>query len=182
MSRRWVMRGVITASLAFCSAAASAVQPVASVPELDLSRYAGQWHEIAHLPMFFQRQCVSDITARYSLDGPGRIGVLNACRTKGGDMDQSQGIARPVEGHPGRLEVRFAPDWLSWLPAVWADYWVIALDPDYQWAVIGEPDRKYLWILSRTPSMEAALFESLKQRATEMGYELAPLKVTAPIE
>ena len=87
MSRRWVMRGVITASLAFCSAAASAVQPVASVPELDLSRYAGQWHEIAHLPMFFQRQCVGDITARYTLDGPGSIGVLNACRTKDGSMD-----------------------------------------------------------------------------------------------
>ena len=104
MSHRLTVRGVIAAALAFCSAAASAAQPVASVLELDLSRYAGQWHEIAHLPMFFQRQCVSDITARYSLDGPGSIGVLNACRTKDGSMDESQGVARPVEGHPGRLD------------------------------------------------------------------------------
>jgi Bacterial lipocalin len=95
MSHRLTVRGVIAAALAFCSAAASAAQPVASVPELDLLRYAGQWHEIAHLPMFFQRQCVGDITARYSLDGTGSIGVLNACRTKDGSMDQSQGVARP---------------------------------------------------------------------------------------
>ena len=182
MSHRLTVRGVIAAALAFCSAAASAVQPVASEPELDLSRYAGQWHEIAHLPMFFQRQCVSDITARYSLDGPGSIGVLNACRTKDGSMDESQGVARPVEGHPGRLEVRFAPDWLSWLPAVWADYWVIALDPDYQWAMVGEPGRDYLWILSREPSMDRALFEQLKAKAEGMGYDLSPLVMAAPLK
>lgn len=181
MSHRLMMRGVIAAALAFCSAAASAAQPVASVPELDLSRYAGQWHEIAHLPMFFQRQCVGDITARYSLDAPGKIGVLNACRTKDGSMDQSQGVAQPVEGHPGRLEVRFAPDWLSWLPAVWADYWVIALDPDYQWAMVGEPGRDYLWILSREPSMDRALFERLKAKAEGMGYDLSPLVMAAPL-
>ena len=82
-------------TLALClgagASAAYAAEPVASVPQLDISRYAGQWHEIAHLPMFFQRQCVGDITARYSLDGPGKIGVLNACRTKDGSMDQSSG-------------------------------------------------------------------------------------------
>ena len=78
MIHRLTVRGVIVSALAFCSAAASAAQPVASVPELDLSRYAGQWHEIAHLPMFFQRQCVGDITARYSLDAPA------SCHNPGG--------------------------------------------------------------------------------------------------
>ena len=175
MSHRLTVRGVIAAALAFCSAAASAAQPVASVPELDLSRYAGQWHEIAHLPMFFQRQCVGDITARYSLDGPGSIGVLNACRTKDGSMDQSQGVARPVEGHPGRLEVRFAPDWLSWLPAVWADYWVIALDPDYQWAMVGEPGRDYLWILSRTPTIPDAVKQDYLNTARSLGFRVDEL-------
>ena len=112
----------------------------------------------------------------------GSIGVLNACRTKDGSMDQSQGVARPVEGHPSRLEVRFAPDWLSWLPAVWADYWVIALDPDYQWAMVGEPGRDYLWILSREPSMDRALFEQLKSKAEGMGYDLSPLVMAAPLK
>lgn len=181
MNRLSLMRGLLSASLALASAGALAAKPVTSVPELDISRYAGQWYEIAHLPMSFQKQCVGDITARYSLDAPGRIGVLNACRTRDGGTDQAQGTARPVPGHPGRLEVRFAPDWLSWLPWVWADYWVIALDPGYQWAVVGEPDRDYLWILSREPSMDRTQFEQLKAKAEAMGYDLSPLIVAAPL-
>ena len=176
---------LVATLLAACAAPGTGVAgsvPNVPVPEVDLQRYAGLWYEQAHLPMFFQRQCVGDITARYTLDGPGSIGVLNACRTKDGSMDQSQGVARPVEGHPGRLEVRFAPDWLSWLPAVWADYWVIALDPDYQWAMVGEPGRDYLWILSREPSMDRALFEQLKAKAEGMGYDLSPLAMAAPLK
>nr|WP_298130369.1 lipocalin family protein [uncultured Pseudoxanthomonas sp.] len=175
------IRTLLAVALSAGALVAHAAEPVTSVPQLDISRYAGQWHEIAHLPMFFQRQCVGDITARYSLDGPGKIGVLNACRTKDGSLDQSEGVARPVEGHPGRLEVRFAPDWLSWAPMVWADYWVIALDPDYQWAMVGEPGRDYLWILSREPTMDRALFEQLKAKAEAMGYDLAPLVMAAPL-
>jgi apolipoprotein D and lipocalin family protein len=161
---------------------AHAAEPVTSVPKLDMSRYSGQWYEIAHLPMVFQKSCVSDITARYSLDAPGgAIGVLNACREADGELKRAEGIARPVEGHPGRLEVRFAPDWLAWAPWVWADYWVIAVDPEYQWAMVGEPDRDYLWILSREPSMDRALFDELKAKAEAMGYDLSPLIVAAPL-
>ncbi|HET6397524.1 MAG TPA: lipocalin family protein [Pseudoxanthomonas sp.] len=167
--------------LAMPAAAALADEPVASVPELDLSRYAGQWYEIAHLPVSFQRKCAGDITAHYTLRSDGSIGVRNACRTHGGELAAAEGVGRPVPGHPGRLQVRFAPDWLSWLPMVWADYWVIALDPGYQWAVVGDPDREYLWILSREPSMERALFDRLRAQATAMGYDLAPLVVAAPL-
>ena len=73
------------------------------------------------------------------------------------------------------------PGWLSWVPLVWADYWVVALDPDYQWAVVGDPDREYLWILSREPAMDAGLFEQLKARAEAMGYDLQPLVLAAPL-
>ncbi len=75
--------------------------------------------------------------------------------------------------------MRFVPDWLSWVPLVWADYWVLALDPDYQWALVGEPDRKYLWILSRLPEMDRAQFEQLKAKAETMGYDLGPLRLMA---
>ena len=182
MNRRYLIPIAVAALLACSMFSVQAAAPVTSVPHLDISRYAGQWHEIAHLPMAFQKQCVGDITARYSLDAPGKIGVLNACRTKDGSIDQAQGVARPVEGHPARLEVRFAPEWLSWLPWAWADYWVIALDPDYQWAMVGEPGRDYLWILSREPSMERAQFEQLKARAEAMGYDLSPLIMAAPLK
>ena len=182
MRRRYLTRLSAAALLACAALSAHAAEPVTSVPQLDISRYAGQWHEIAHLPMFFQRQCVGDITARYSLDAAGKIGVLNACRTKDGSMDQSQGVARPVEGHPGRLEVRFAPGWLSWVPMVWADYWVIELDPDYRWAVVGSPSRKYLWVLSREPSMPTSQFRAIRDRAQARGYPVDRLIMAAPLD
>lgn len=156
--------------------------PVTSVPQLDLSRYAGTWHEIAHLPVSFQKKCQGEITAQYTLRDDGKVGVRNRCRVADGGFIEAEGVARRVEGHPGRLEVRFAPDWLGWMPLVWADYWVIALDPDYQWAVVGDPDRRYLWILSRTPSMPRMQFEQLKARAAAMGYDLEPLILATPLE
>lgn len=161
---------------------ASAAAPVRSVPALDMGRYAGQWHEIAHLPVSFQKKCVGDITATYALRADGRISVHNACRTGDGGHIAAEGVARPVPDEPGQLQVRFVPDWLAWVPLVWADYWVIALDPDYQWAVVGDPDRKYLWILSRSPSMGKAQFADLKARAEAMGYDLGPLRVMAPLD
>lgn len=161
--------------------AARAAEPVASVPEMDLTRYAGHWYEIAHLPVSFQRKCAGDITAAYALRADGSIAVRNSCRTHDGEQAVAEGVARTVEGHPGRLEVRFVPGWLAWAPLVWADYWVIQLDPDYRWAVVGDPRRKYLWILSREPTMDAELFARLKAGAEAMGYDLAPLVVAAPL-
>jgi apolipoprotein D and lipocalin family protein len=144
--------------------------PNTSVPALDLQRYAGQWHEIAHLPMFFQRKCVANTTATYTPRADGSIGVRNACDKADGEQQIAEGTARPVAGHPGRLEVRFAPDWLGWLPMTWADYWVLELDPDYRWAVVGGPSRKYLWILSRTPDMTRSQYDAIRARAARRGY------------
>jgi apolipoprotein D and lipocalin family protein len=174
----------LTLLLATLPPLTASAQTVANAPvkHLDLARYAGQWHEIAHLPLFFQRQCVDTITATYTALADGTIGVHNACRTKDGSMDTAEGIARKVAGKPGALQVRFAPAWLSWLPWVWADYWVIDLDPDYQWAVVGSPSRKYLWILSRSPSMPRAQFDELRKRAAQRGYPENELIMTASLD
>lgn len=154
-------------------------QPLA---QLNLDRYMGQWHEIAHLPLVFQRQCVSDITATYTLTKDGQIRVLNACRTRDGTWDSASGMARPAtKGLPGALQVRFAPGWLDWLPWVWADYWVLEVDPDYRWAVVGSPSRKYLWIMSRSPSMSRAQFDAIRARAAMRGYDLDLLQTDAPV-
>lgn len=170
-----------TLSMAFVPGA-QAADVNRPVGQLDLQRYAGTWHEIAHLPMFFQRQCVDRITATYSPLPDGNIEVRNACRTRRGSMSESVGVARPVAGSPGALQVRFAPGWLSWLPMVWADYWVVDLDPEYQWAVVGGPSRKYLWILSREPRMARATFEQLVQRAEMRGYPTGKLVMAAPLD
>ena len=159
----------------------AAAADVVSVENLDITRYAGEWHEIARLPMFFQRKCTAAITAQYTLREDGMVGVRNRCRTTDGEIDEVEGVARRDPTHPGRLEVRFAPDWLSWLPLTWADYWVVALDADYQWAMVGEPGHEYLWILSRTPDMSRAQFDALKAQAIAMGYDLEELIVSAPL-
>jgi apolipoprotein D and lipocalin family protein len=164
-------------------AAGSAYAEVTPVPRLDQARYLGRWHEIARLPMFFQRKCARDVTATYSLNADGTIRVHNACRQADGSEISAEGVARQAEpGIAAKLEVRFAPAWLGWLPLVWADYWVIALDPDYRWAMVGQPGKKYLWILSREPSLDRATFDMLKGKATGMGYDLAPLLVSGKVE
>ncbi|MGL6291389.1 MAG: lipocalin family protein [Silanimonas sp.] len=147
----------------------------APVTTLDLERYAGRWHEVARLPMFFQRHCVGDTTATYTRQGDGTIEVRNACRTDDGRIE-STGVARTARGG-GALEVRFAPDWLGWLPMVWADYWVVDLDPEYRWAVVGGPKQGAMWILSREPTLDPVVFERLVERATARGYKLDELVV-----
>lgn len=149
--------------------------PNRPVATLDLQRYSGQWHEIARLPMFFQRNCVGEVTARYTLQPGGDIEVRNACLTKSGKRDESIGVAKPVPGKPGQLKVRFAPRLLSWVPGVWADYWVIALDADYRWAVVGGPSRDYLWILSRDATMDPAQFDEIVAKAKTAGYPVEKL-------
>lgn len=134
----------------------------------------GPWHEIAHLPLFFQRKCVDTVTATYTLSKDGHIQVLNACRTADGTQETANGVARSSSTGPaGALQVRFAPAWLGRLPWVWADYWVIEVDPDYRWAVVGSPSRKYLWILSRSPSMSRAQFDAIRTRSTRIRIGLA---------
>jgi apolipoprotein D and lipocalin family protein len=152
------------------------------VPSLDLARYAGTWHEIAHLPMFFQRKCVSDITAVYTPLKDGTLRVENSCRDKDGDLETATGTARSVTGRSGALEVRFAPRWLSWAPVAWGDYWVVEIDPDYRWAVVGGGSREHLWILSRTPTMDRELFEDLRKRTIARGYDLSELVIAAPLK
>ena len=173
---------LITILMAAALPTAAASLPNQPIAALDLSRYLGQWHEIGHLPMFFQRKCVDRITATYTANADGTIGVHNACRVKDGSMDASDGVARKVAGKPAALQVRFAPAWLSWLPMVWADYWVVDLDANYQWAVVGGPSRKYMWVLSRSPSMSRVLFDQIKERARQRGYPVDHLVMAAPLD
>lgn len=179
-----VMRLFTSAVMATAMVTASAVHAeVKPVPSLDQARYLGRWHEIARLPMFFQRKCASDVTATYSLNPDGTIRVHNACKKSDGSEISADGVARqPDPKIASKLEVRFAPSWLSWIPMVWADYWVIALDPDYRWAMVGQPGKKYLWILSREPRLDRATFEMLKTKATGMGYDLSPLLVSGKVD
>jgi apolipoprotein D and lipocalin family protein len=153
-------------------AAAAVLSPLPNTPieTLDLERYKGRWHEIARLPQPFQKKCVRDVTADYVLQPKGKIEVTNRCVRADGSQIVAIGQARKTKRSPAALQVRFAPAFLAALPFVWADYWVVELDPDYRWAVIGNPNHKYLWILSRSPSLEPSMFETIVKRTAARGY------------
>lgn len=145
---------------------------VTTVPSVDLKRYSGKWFEIAKLPNRFQKQCVGNTTAEYVVKSSEEIEVINSCLKKDGKSDTATGKAKIKDKQSNaKLEVRFAPGFLSFIPQVWGDYWIIDLDQNYQYAVVGNPDRKYLWILSRTPQMDDATYQSILRKIEKMGYE-----------
>lgn len=152
--------------------------PPATVPALDLPRYMGRWYELAKYPNRFQRHCIAETTAQYSLLPDGGVEVVNRCATLDGSFDQAVGRAELVGPGPARLRVRFAPRWLGWLSFVWGDYWVIELDPDYSLAAVGDPSRQYLWVLSRTPSIEPQRYDRLLEMLRGQGYDVARLEKT----
>lgn len=152
---------------------------VNSIDQLDINQYMGSWYEIAKLPNWFQRNCAQNTKATYKLINPAEIQVLNQCQAANGEMIQALGMARPrANGLSAQLEVRFAPSWLGWLPLVWGDYWVLDLDPQYQLAAVGDPSKKYLWILSRTPQISEASYKALTQRLSVMGFDVSRLEKT----
>jgi apolipoprotein D and lipocalin family protein len=155
--------------------------PLPTQDWVDLARYAGRWYEIARLPNRFQDQCEGDVAATYTLRPGGRVSVVNECRKRDGQTTRAEGVARRADqqGLASRLKVRFAPAALSFLPFVWGDYWILELDREYRYAVVGDPARKYLWILGRSPEMDAATYESLVAAARRMGFD-TPRLVRTP--
>lgn len=162
-----------------------APRPALSVAApVDLQRYAGTWYEQARLPNRFQKDCRGQVTATYGLRPDGRVDVTNRCVRADGSTESAQGLARlvPVDNLPdaGRLEVSFASRWLDWVPMVWGDYWIMQLDANYQTALVGTPNRKYLWVLSRTPQEDPARVQQLLDYAREAGFDTAAV-VRTPV-
>lgn len=158
---------------------AQAAEPAAlqSIERLDLSRYLGTWYEVARFPNRFQKQCVADSRAEYQSTPEGAVRVVNQCRLADGSLEKAVGQARQIGAADSpRLQVRFAPAWLSFIPAVWGDYWVIDLDEGYQLAAVSEPRREYLWVLSRTPSVPAPVYEGLLRRLAAQGLDVGRLE------
>lgn len=163
---------LILALLAGCASS----MPPQTVERVDLQRYQGTWYELARLPMFFQRKCVQS-EAHYGLQGDGSLKVVNRCRTHEGEWQQVEGVAVPqVAGETDKLWVRF-DNWFSrLLPGLTkGEYWVLYLDDDYRSALVGHPNRDYLWLLARTPEVAPELRDRLLQVAREQGYDTGEL-------
>ncbi|WP_363926748.1 lipocalin family protein [Polynucleobacter sp. 39-46-10] len=155
-------------------------QSVKTVATLDVPRYLGTWYEIAKFPNWFQKKCVSNTKAVYTAKPDGNLRVLNSCKTATGETSEAEGLARQigVKDSP-KLEVRFPPEWLSFLPMVWGDYWVIDLDSQYQVAAVSDPRREYLWVLSRTPQLDPKVYAELLARLKQQQFDIQKLELTS---
>lgn len=158
--------------LGACQNPAARPDAPATVAYVDLDRYAGHWHEIARLPNWFQKRCVADTTAHYTRNTDGTLTVVNRCRVRDGRFDEAHAIARVTDAASNaKIEVSFF-SLLGWRP-LWGDYWILALGPDFDYAVVGEATRRYAWILSRTPELPDTVRGHLDQRLRELGYDPA---------
>jgi apolipoprotein D and lipocalin family protein len=173
--------------LVLCLSACAALdsqEPLPTASAVDLSRYMGKWYEIARLPMWAQRKCVTS-TAEYRLLDSGDVGVRNACVTTAGDSISIDGVATVVDREQrAKLNVVFdqwAARLVAWLTSSeHGNYWILRIDPDYHWVVVGTPDREYLWILSRNPALAESTYQELLAFSRQLGFPTERL-IRAPI-
>lgn len=159
------------------SAQESVIDPPTPVESVDLTRYAGLWFEIARIPNRFQRQCARRATAYYALREDGRLDVSNRCLKHDGKMDMANGVARVVEpGSNARLEVSFFR--LLFFNLFWGDYWIVGLDEEYRWAIVGTPDREYGWILGRRPDLSPSVLTGIFSELRRQGYDPDAFEMT----
>ena len=161
---RMRIAGIAGAALLLGACTTAPVAPMPTVAAVALDRYLGTWHEIALIPNRFQAQCAGDTQAEY-LREDDRLRVINRCRLADGSPESARGVAHAVEGsNNAKLRVSF-------FRPFYGDYWILALDPNYRRVLVGEPGRRYGWILSRTPVMAEAEVAALLDRAEALGYD-----------
>ena len=162
-----------------CSFGALAQADLSAIASLNVPRYMGTWYEVAKYPNRFQKNCASNTSAVYEAQPNGSVRVTNRCTEADGKVKEAAGEARQIGNATSpKLEVRFAPAWLSFLPFVWGDYWVIDLDAEYQLVAVSEPSREFLWILSRTAAPNGEAYKQLLERLAKKGFDLKKIEVS----
>jgi apolipoprotein D and lipocalin family protein len=155
----------------------TSVPEPATVKSVNLEKYVGTWFEIAKIPNRFQSDCAKNTTATYLMNGDGTIKVVNRCIEDDGEVNSSDGVARVVDTLTNaKLEVSFV-SFLGWRP-FWGSYWVIGLEENYKWAIVGHPERKYGWILSRTKLISEETKAEIFSILIENGYNADDFEMT----
>ena len=171
----FALLGAAAATLVALSACTTSnetnLAPMSVVDKVDVARYLGTWHQVAWIPNSFQGDCVSNTKATYTLDGAD-LRVQNQCIDAKGKTSEAIGVAKIVEGsNNAKLRVSF-------FRPFYGNYWVLALDPDYKWVLVGEPKRKFGWVLARDTKLEPATLNQILDRAVGLGYNRADFKLS----
>jgi len=168
--------GMVLSSAASAEPPAKQAEPTV-VQTVDLSRYLGRWYEIARIPVWFQKECACGTTAEYTLVKDGVVSVVNRCCTSNGEVKEAKGRAWVVDKKtPAQLKVSFFSLFGFWLFG--GHYWIIDLDPDYRYAVVGHPSRTLGWILSRTPRLSEEILDGIAERLEANGYSFSQFKMS----
>lgn len=145
-------------------------------PDLDLRKYAGLWYEYARLPNGYQVDCTGEVTAEYSVGEDDTMQVRFRCANPDCEILSATAemrVSRRYEGmDPAKLELRFGSDWLSAPSDVWRDHWVLYVDPAYQHAMIGTPDRRCLWMLGRDQVPDRQALQHMLRYAAQLGFSV----------
>jgi len=172
----FILQVTIVNILAFAQNNNKISQPI-PVPNVDLHKYSGLWYEIAKMPNSFQDHCAYGTTAEYKIEPDGDILVTNKCYDTNGELDIAEGVANVVDKVTNaQLEVSFV-SFLGIRP-FWGDYWIIGLGEKYEYAIVGHPERKYGWILSRTPSLTDDKMKEIWAILSEQGYDSSDFELT----
>lgn len=167
----WIVSMLLPMAAAFaCNSRGQSGNGIpATVDSVDLAKYSGKWYEISKIPNRFQRVCAGNTTARYSIRDDGNIDVVNRCKKTDGSTEEAKGIARVVDTNTNaKLKVSFVRFlWRWWF---WGDYWIMGLGRDYEYAIVGAPNRKYGWILSRNPEMDSDRYSQIALELKKLGY------------
>jgi len=161
---RLLIISLILISITGCS---KPYPPLDTVKKVDLQKYVGTWYEIARYEHYFEKGC-RDVSATYTIKEDGDIKVINRCTKEEANKKEVVGVAYATDESNSKLKVSF-------FRPFYGDYWIIMLDDEYRYAVIGDPSREYLWILSRTPTLEEDIKHKILKRLPEMGYSADPL-------
>ena len=157
--------------------------PVTTIPDLNLAQYVGRWHQIGAIPAWFQRKCKKNTAAQYTKSDDGLISVINSCEREDGEISTAEGIVRinPKFQDPSKLQVTFVSIFGSWFWIFGGDYWVIDIgkrDDHYEYSVVGDPKREYLWILGRNPQLSLETLKVIRDKIGAQGYDLSKIMVT----
>lgn len=171
-----VVGGAVLVGLGMATMAYAQTKPLHVVEKVELDKYLGVWYEVARKPMYFQNKCDRDVSATYTLNENGNIAVDNRCYAQDGKLNQSSGEAF-VQNAPfnSKLKVSFLPESIRWLPVGRGDYWILKIADDYQTVLVGEPKRKYMWVLSRSAQPDPAVVKEYLDYAQSVGFDLSDI-------
>lgn len=160
--------------VALAAPPARAEEALSTVDRVDLARYVGVWYEHGRLPNRMQGECARDVTTTFSPKGTRTLDVVTRCRRSDGSEEIDGGVARVQDpATNAKLEIRFLPLAVAWLPLAWSDYWILDLAPDYSHVLVGTPSRGFLWVLARAPQLDEPVHRRLMERAATMGFDTA---------